>query len=212
MENDWASENLQVIRTLMESSAIYRRALAPVMGLVGVTGIAAGVLGAFLNFETSRRFVTYWMAVAILCLAGAFLMVRRQAFSAHESFWSPPTRRVAQAVWPAFFAAAVIGIVFFKMGATDRPTVLLLVPVWMVLYGLAMHGAGFFMPRGARIFGWGFIGFGLVLFAHLVEVRTFRIPLADFPFANATMGVMFGGGHGAYSLYLYFTEQRGKVA
>ena len=45
MQTDWASENLQVIRTLMERSAVYRRALAPVMGLVGATGIAAGVLG-----------------------------------------------------------------------------------------------------------------------------------------------------------------------
>jgi len=50
MRIDWAEENLIVIRTLMERSAVYRRALAPVMGLVGATGIAAGAAGAALDF------------------------------------------------------------------------------------------------------------------------------------------------------------------
>ncbi len=43
MESDWAAEHLQVIRTLMERSAVYRRALAPVMTAAGVLGtLAAG--------------------------------------------------------------------------------------------------------------------------------------------------------------------------
>ena len=62
MQTDWASENLKVIRTLMERSAVYRRALAPVMGLAGATGIAAGALGAALGFRTSRPFAAYWGA------------------------------------------------------------------------------------------------------------------------------------------------------
>ena len=33
MEPNWAGEHLQVIRTLMERSALYRRALAPVTGV-----------------------------------------------------------------------------------------------------------------------------------------------------------------------------------
>ncbi len=45
MEPKWAEENLQTIRTLMERSAVYRRALAPIMlfaGLLGVTAAATG--------------------------------------------------------------------------------------------------------------------------------------------------------------------------
>src|SRR6266540_1083328 len=38
MESNWAAENLRVIRTLMERSAVYRRALAPLMLLAGGTG------------------------------------------------------------------------------------------------------------------------------------------------------------------------------
>jgi len=44
MDTNWAAENLQVIRTLMERSTLYRRALAPVMlvsGLIGTSAAAA---------------------------------------------------------------------------------------------------------------------------------------------------------------------------
>ena len=49
MESNWAAENLQTIRTLMERSAVYRRALAPVMTYVGVVGIIGGVAGQLLG-------------------------------------------------------------------------------------------------------------------------------------------------------------------
>ena len=212
MQNDWASDNLRVIRTLMESSAVYRRALAPVMGLVGATGLAAGALGVALNFETSRLFVGYWVGVALVCLAEAFLLIRRQALKDLEPFWSPPTRRVAQAVSPAFLAGLVAGVAVFMLDATQPQAVLLLVPIWMVLYGLAMHAAGFFMPRRFRIFAWGFIGCGLAVLGCLLCASKAPCFSPVFPFANAAMGGLFGGGHAACGLYLHFTEKRGNVA
>ena len=45
METKWAVDNLQTIRTLMERSALYRRALAPIMILAGTIGIAGGLTG-----------------------------------------------------------------------------------------------------------------------------------------------------------------------
>ncbi len=210
MQNDWASENLQVIRTLMERSAVYRRALAPVLGLVGVTGMVAGAVGAALKLESSRPFAVYWAAVALVCLTEAFLLIRRQAVKDGEPFWSPPTRRVARAVAPAFFIGLLMGIVFFILNTDDREEVLSLVIIWMMLYGLAMHAAGFFMPRGFRLFGWGYI---LCSAAGLACLMFFE-QAADSPFGNPSiaMGALFGGGHAAYGLYLYFTEKRGKAA
>jgi hypothetical protein len=37
--------------------------------------------------------------------------------------------------------------------------------------------------------------------------------VANSPFANPNivMGVLFGGGHAAYGLYLFFTEKRANV-
>ena len=96
MESDWATEHLQVIRTLMERSAVYRRALAPVMIYNGLLGIAGGVIGWACGLSSPQAFVGFWTAVAVLGLSGSFLLVRRQALKADEPFWSPPTRRVAQ--------------------------------------------------------------------------------------------------------------------
>jgi hypothetical protein len=210
MHNDWASENLQVIRTLMERSAVYRRAMAPVMIVVGVTGIAASLGGVCLNFQTARGFVVFWLVVAVVCLMEAFLMIRRQALKDSEPVWSPPTRRAAQAVAPAFLAALMAGL-FFKDAPTDFFFVFLLIPAWMTLYGLAMHSAGFFMLRGFKLFGWGFV-LGAVVFwvclAFIKDQHLLRSSLA----ANLAMGGLFGGGHLAYGIYLFFTEKRGNVA
>jgi hypothetical protein len=213
MQNEeWASENLQVIRALMERSTIYRRALAPIMCVVGATGIVAGIIGNVLKFEASRVFPIYWIAVALICLTEAFLMIRRQAVRDLEPFWTLPTRQVAQAVAPAFFAGMAVAVVFFIPDTLDQETILLLVPIWMVLYGLAMHAAGFFMPRRFRMFGWGFIWCGLAGLVGLVSLYKSTIILPRDPLGNIAMGGLFGGGHLACSLYLYFTEKRGNVA
>ena len=180
------------------------------MGLVGVTGMAAGAAGVILDFEPPRFFAAYWDAVALVCLAEALMLIRRQAISASEPFWSPPARRVAQAVAPAFFAGLAMGIVALFLNIQEQQIVLLLIAVWMLIYGLAMHSAGFFMPRGFRLFGWGYVLCGLASFCFLIYFWSVGL---YFPvrICNIAMGALFGGGHAAYGLYLYFTEKRGKA-
>ncbi len=165
MQQDWASENLHVIRTLMERSAVYRRALAPLMGAVGLTGVAAAVAAALWKVQTPRGFASFWMGVAAICLVEAFLLIRRQALKEDEVFWSPPTRRVVQALFPAFFAGVMAGLIFLWLEPGGSLAVWLLVPGWMTLYGCALHAAGFFMPRGFKLFGWAFVAGGCVLAA-----------------------------------------------
>src|ERR1051326_8808678 len=162
MESNWATEHLQVIRTLMERSALYRRALAPIMSFNGVLGTGAALLGWRLKIDAPRLFILYWAAVAGLAMAGSFFLVRRQALKESEPFWSPPPRRVTQAMLPPLVAGLIIGaVVLFNVGsAPDNlgPTIgMLWLPLsWVVLYGCAFHAAGFFMPRGMKIFGWAF--------------------------------------------------------
>ena len=78
-------------------------------GIFVLTGIAAGVFGTARGFETARPFAAYWAAIAMVCMVEAFLLIRRQAIREVEPFWTPPTRRIAQAVAPAFFAGLVMG-------------------------------------------------------------------------------------------------------
>jgi hypothetical protein len=206
MQTEWAAENLKVIRTLMERGAVYRHALAPLMGAVGLTGVAAAVAAGLCNARTARAFAGFWMAVAVICVAEAFVLIRRQALKEAEAFWSPPTRRVAQALSPAFFAGLVAGVIFVWLEPGGALAVWLLVPGWMALYGCALHAAGFFMPRGFRLFGWAFIVGGCLLGAALCLGGAPSIPLA-----NWAMGALFGGTHLAYGIYLFFTEQRGNA-
>ena len=209
MELNWAAEHLQVIRTLMERSALYRRALAPIMIFNGVVGLAAAALGWALKVGSPHAFILFWACVSAAALIGSFLLVRRQALKESEPFWSPPTRRVSQAFLPPLAAGLMIGAVAWaKAGSapgnlSDLSGVVWLPLIWVVLYGCAFHAAGFFMPRGMKIFGWAFVVGGCTLFA--VGIPAWARPL---DYAHGIMGFYFGALHLAYGIYLYFTERR----
>jgi len=212
MEPKWAEENLQTIRTLMERSALYRRALAPIMILAGVMGFGGGLAGWQLKLESNTSFVLFWIAVAAVSLVGALLLVRRQALKDSEPFWSPPTRRVGQAVLPAFFAGLAVAVFIIYLGgfsgAHSRGLQAMVVMLWIWFYGCAIHAAGFFMPRGVRWLGWIFllIGAGFLVVLGASESTFERVP------PHLLMGGIFGGLHLAYGIYLYFTEKKTPVA
>jgi len=66
MQSNAAVEHLQVIRTLMERSALYRRALAPMMLLAGVVGTIASVAAAAWGGGVAA-FVGYWFVTSCSC-------------------------------------------------------------------------------------------------------------------------------------------------
>ena len=217
MESNWAAEHLVVIRTLMERSAIYRRALAPITIFAGILGLVAAMVGWELSIHQPALFVGYWYLVAAVGLIGAFALMRRQAWQQAEPFWSPPTRRVAQAMLPPLTAGFVLGLLLVvadKLPAeVGEPTggrppgwiVLICLPLaWVILYGCALHAAGFFMSRGIRLFGWAIILGGCAAF--LLGVPRSEPALLNLSYA--IMGFFFGGLRLAYGVYLYFTEPR----
>jgi hypothetical protein len=216
MESNWAAEHLQVIRTLMERSAVYRRALGPVMIFNGSLGTIAAIIGWAGEINSPAGFIVYWAVIGLLAMGGSFFLVRRQAIMASEPFWSPPTRRVTHAMLPPLIAGAIISIVvLIEFTSLERRTLqaavlpgliamLWLPEAWIVLYGCAFHAAGFFMPRGMRLFGWAFIIGGCALFARGIPNPN----ISRFAFSHGVMGFFFGVLHLAYGIYLLFTEKR----
>jgi hypothetical protein len=204
MESNWAAEHLQVIRTLMERSALYRRALAPIMIFTGVVGLVGGLLGWVLNISLAQAFVGYWAGVGVLALSGSFLLVRRQAIKEREPFWSPPTRRVAQALAGPLLIGSVAGLLALVCPGWDFLQPWALPGFWMLLYGCALTAAGFFMHRGIKLLGWLFVACGCALMAMRCQTAA-SLSLAD---GHKVMGGVFGGLHLAYGIYLYFTEPR----
>jgi hypothetical protein len=205
MDNNWASEHLQVIRTLMERSALYRRALAPIMTFAGAIGTIAAGIGWLLEIESERGFGGYWFAVGAVGLTGSLLLVRRQALKASEQFWSPPTLRVAVAALPAGVAGVLMGVMNAVYGLPSLSLAFLLA----VFYGLALHSAGFFTLRGLRLLGWLFLGVSLPLLVVSPAIIG-AMPAVKNPgsqWAHLSMGAMFGLLQLAYGIYLYFTER-----
>src|SRR5262245_6025149 len=107
MKPEAAEQNLQLIRTLMERSTLYRRALAPMMLWAGSVAVAASLVGWQREISGAREFVWFWMGTCGVAMLGALWLARRQALRDKEAFWSSPTRRVAQAFLPAMVAGAV---------------------------------------------------------------------------------------------------------
>jgi hypothetical protein len=206
MNPNWAEENLQTIRILMERSAVYRRALAPIMLLAGAVGTAAAAVGILLRINTFGGFLALWFSAAALAIVGALLIARRQALKEQEAFWSPPTRRVIQALLPPLTAGLCLGVLPEFLGALFEAAAIVAL-AWILFYGFALHAAGFFMPRGIRLFGWCFIAGACLL---VYGAAAGWIGVAEK--AHWLMGIFFGVLQLAYGAYLYLTERRKNAA
>jgi hypothetical protein len=201
MEQHVATEHLQVIRTLMERAALYRRTLAPIMLYVGSVGVVAALGGVALGISEPRAFCAWWFAAAVAALAGAFVIARRQALADGEPFWSPPTVRVTQAIVPPLAAGLLLGLALVAFAPGRERWLFILSNA--LFYGCAVHAAGFFMPRGMKLFGWLIIlASGAWLLASAAAGGSPTTARVD----HALMGALFGVAHLAYGVYLYATE------
>jgi len=207
MQPNSAEENLHVIRTLMDRAAIYRRALAPIMIGTGALGLLASVGGLLLRANEITVFASYWLGVAVIALIVAFVLARRQALQDKEPFWSRPTRRVAVALSPALLVGLIVGVLAIQQRVEGAFAVTLLVLLWLMLYGCAIHSAGFFMPKAIRRSGWVFIGGALALLIFLV-VRDTGGGTIPAPFPHLIMGAFFGVLQLVYGIYLRGSERR----
>ena len=202
MSANWAEENLNTIRTLMERASVYRRALAPVAITVGLLGLAAAGLAEVMGWTGQGRFAGYWLGVGAVSLLAALLLVRRQAMRDKEEIMSLPTRRVVQALAPLLLAGLGLGVLEVLDVRGDRDSIRL-IALWMVLYGGALHAAGFFMQRGLRWLGWIFVFFGAICLClhELGHVSSLKDN------AHWVMGWAFGANHLIYGLYLKLTAE-----
>jgi hypothetical protein len=207
MEPNAAAEHLQVIRTLMERAALYRRTLAPIMLYLGTVGTLAGLGGIAIGIDAPAAFYVWWSSAAALALAGAFLIARWQAVRDGEPFWSPPTLRVSQAMAPPLAAGLVLSLALLMFDAAPPRGLFVLGNA--LFYGCAVHAAGSFMPRGMKLFGWMLI---LASAAGAAGLAVVEPAIAGPRLAHAVMGCVFGVLHLAYGAYLYGTERRGTNA
>lgn len=209
MEANRAAENLQTIRTLMERSALYRRALAPILLLAGAIGVVTATVGLLAHMDSARAFVLLWLGAAVGAVVGSFFLARRQAIKDKEAFWSGPTKRVTQALALPLFAGMFLSILPVWFGGGGAPSYfnLFAVMLWILFYGCALFTAGFFMPRAIKAFGTLFVLAACGLF---YATLSNNLPGQLNP--HLLMGLFFGVLHLALGAYLYLTEQKNPAA
>ena len=205
MDSDWAADRIEQIRTLMNRSASYRRALAPTTLTAGTIGLLASGIGWFQKIESPQSFIKFWLSVALFVLISSLFIVRRQSLQSEEAFWSLPTQRIAEGMFPPFLVGLVLSVAILYLESLSPEIVWWLPAFWMTLYGCGLYSAGFFMPRGIKLFGAGFIVTGCVLMIGSLNTSNLGT-FPDLQHAHLIMGGSFGFFHMAYGLYLYLTE------
>lgn len=216
MQPNWAEDNLQTIRTIMERAALYRRTLAPTMLATGGIGLLAAVVGRGAEVQSPLGFLGVWMVAALAAATASFFIMRRQAVSAREPFFTTPTRRVIGAMHPPLTAGALLTLpvlvhqVFQPVHPVNHVLLPGLLCVWLAFYGCGLNAAGQYSSRGVRLLGWVFIGAG-ALIGTLAANGLAQLSLGSQHWwhdPHALMGLTFGGLHLAASVYLYYTESR----
>jgi hypothetical protein len=215
VQPNWAEENLQVIRTIMERAALYRRTLAPMMLATGLIGTVLACVGLLIPVQSPRGFMLLWLAAATLAVSVSLLIVRRQALVAREPFSTPASRRVIGAMHPPLTAGAFLTLPMLALlgsggVASHESHLIALIACWLGFYGCGLNAAGQYSSRGVRLLGWGFIGAGpllgiLYVGGYLVPELGSRVLWTN---PHAIMGATFGGFHLLAAGYLYLTESR----
>jgi len=180
-----------------------------VMLSAGIMGLAGWGMGTCFDLSNARTFCKVWFFTAALTVACALLIVRRQALRSAEPFWTSPTKRVVSAMLPPLVAGFCLSLV-----STLEPDVSInagLPATGALLYGAALHSAGFFISRGVRSLGWLFVLAGCAV--TYADMRWMPEDWADDGrVPNAVMGVTFGALHLLAAAYLFITEKRAKAA
>lgn len=207
MTKDEASRNLEVIRSLMERSVIYRSLSAPAALLGGVLSVAAagGLNVAYPESVDPPVFVIVWLGVLALTTLFNITLLGRKSRSESRPFFSSGMRTTMGLIWPTMAAGGVVGIAWCLTG--DQPDVVRCTALWALCYGLALQATRPFSPKSLRWLGMVFTVFGTVTLALAIALNNFT-PTGDAVASGLIMGVSFGGFHLVYALATWFGRNK----
>jgi len=200
MDADEASENLKVIRQLMERPIRF----STMSGLSAILAGAAalGGLAADWHFYCSYDPRTamwlnlaVWGGVFVAAFAAVTILTRLRERKQGMPFWSRIKKRILLTILPPFAAGAgLTAAIIYRWYIGDGPNEWGLIPaVWMLFYGLALWQLGEFSPIEVRLLGAVFLAAGLVSGAFY----------QSFPYSYWSLGLSFGGFHIVYGILVW---------
>jgi hypothetical protein len=183
-----ASENLRVIRELMERSTRY----STFSGLSGVLAGAASIAGCLVtqHIESGTTdstpsplpFLLTWAAVMLFAIGCDYLLTKRHAARVGKRILSRLGKQMAFAAVPGLASGALLTLLLLRHHLLGE-----IYGVWMLCYGIAVCAVGLFSQREVKYLGAAFLAAGALA---LLVPR----------FGLATMALSFGGFHIVYGI------------
>ncbi|MBI5369066.1 MAG: hypothetical protein HZA54_18670 [Planctomycetes bacterium] len=186
-----ATEDLRVIRTLMERSATYELLSARAGVGAGAMALAGAGFLALTRRTDAESCGLVWAGVFLASLASTVWCVIQRGQERNEPVWSPQARAVVTALLPPFLVGWTLSVFFFARGEH-----LLLPGVWMLCYACGALATATYAPEPIRGLGLAMLGFGTL---------TLALPPA---YGNLMMGIAFGFGHLALAAALERRDRR----
>jgi hypothetical protein len=173
---DRAMDNLRYIRTTMERAGSFTA--VPGWGNVALGVTALGAAQVATRQPSAERWLTVWLAEALVALGIGLWSMHRKARAARSSLFSGTGRQFLLSLFPPMVAGALLTLVFYHRDLMD-----LLPPLWLLLYGTGVVTGGAFSVRIVPIMGLGFIALAGLAF------------LASPSWGDPFMAAGFGGLH-----------------
>lgn len=199
--HDRALDDLSYIRRTMEGAVAFTDVSGLGLALVGLSALAAAFFAS--RQPSIERWLTIWIVEAIIACTLAMLLMyrkmrRRQPGAAGLSV---PARKFLLAFWPAIIVGAVVTIAIVTASPAVEPyvglasTAKLLAGIWLLLYGVAVMGAGAYSVRAVPLLGVVFLILGTVTL--LVPIFAADLMLAaGFGVAQFVVGIHIARSYG----------------
>ena len=196
-----ASEQLRIIRSLMERATIYRTISAPTALIGGLLSFGGFGLAWYSRQESGqplsqKEFLIIWLVVLALTGLANLIFLWRGSSHPDEPFFSPGMKWAIRSLGPAFLAAGLLTVL------VHRPIHLAL--AWVTLYGLGLLATQHFAPRSLVLLGVAFFLTGCAL------LPTWKFLLTGPGHSEPTtlmisglMAATFGGYHLLYALAVW---------
>ncbi len=178
-----AMDNLRFIRGIMESAATFTALSGWGMVVIGVTAIAAAIVGA--RQTLAWAWVATWVAEAGIAIGVSIASMALKSHAANVPLLSGPVRKLILSFSPAMIVGAVLTAVF-----VDRGLFAMLPGAWLLLYGASVISAGTYSVSIVPVMGAAFMLAGVVAFV---------VPPA---WSDAVMIAAFGGLHIAFGVWI----------
>lgn len=151
-----AEENLQYIRTSMESATLFTAVSGKGYVITGVSALAATWLAEQQSEPT--RWLLVWMLELVVASSLILVMTAKKAANQGDYLWSASTKKLLFAFSPAMLVGGVLTVSYAL-----QDNIAGLPGIWLSLYGAAVMTGGAYSVIALPMMGASFLLIGAVV-------------------------------------------------